>query len=266
MKAIFSTMRRAKGFTLIELLVVIAIIAILAAILFPVFARARENARRASCQSNLKQFGLAIMQYTQDYDEAYPPTSAGGFGVTNPPGGSWLYGNDSAGFPIWVWPQILYPYHRSVQIFVCPSGEPTYTDFPIRGHYGANWQLIKPPTIGDPLRVPAVVAAANTYAIMDSGFINPTYQHALPSTAKADNGSYLPGIGELGSACTAASSSYTRFVSDCQSGRHFGGVNMAFADGHVKWLKTAKVSEEADKYNGSKVAGGAPSAWNPLNS
>jgi prepilin-type N-terminal cleavage/methylation domain-containing protein/prepilin-type processing-associated H-X9-DG protein len=64
------------GFTLIELLVVIAIIAILAAILFPVFARARENARRASCQSNLKQIGLGVMQYTQDYDEAMPPTAA----------------------------------------------------------------------------------------------------------------------------------------------------------------------------------------------
>jgi prepilin-type N-terminal cleavage/methylation domain-containing protein/prepilin-type processing-associated H-X9-DG protein len=65
-----------RGFTLIELLVVIAIIAILAAILFPVFARARENARRASCQSNLKQIGLGILQYTQDYDEAMPPTNA----------------------------------------------------------------------------------------------------------------------------------------------------------------------------------------------
>ena len=64
---------QSKGFTLIELLVVIAIIAILAAILFPVFARARENARRASCQSNEKNLMLSVMQYTQDYDERMPP-------------------------------------------------------------------------------------------------------------------------------------------------------------------------------------------------
>ncbi|HHX40945.1 MAG TPA: DUF1559 domain-containing protein, partial [Armatimonadetes bacterium] len=65
-------MMRRTGFTLIELLVVIAIIAILAAILLPVFARARENARKSTCQSNLKQMGLAVMQYVQDYDEVYP--------------------------------------------------------------------------------------------------------------------------------------------------------------------------------------------------
>jgi prepilin-type N-terminal cleavage/methylation domain-containing protein/prepilin-type processing-associated H-X9-DG protein len=90
-----------KAFTLIELLVVIAIIAILAAILFPVFGRARENARRSSCQSNLKQVGLGILQYTQDYDEKLP------------------YGKiSSSNIP---WQQSIQPYIKSVQLFKCPS-------------------------------------------------------------------------------------------------------------------------------------------------
>src|SRR6478736_708659 len=82
-----------RGFTLIELLVVIAIIDILAAILFPVFARARENARRASCQSNLKQLSLGLVQYVQDYDEKNPAKPYSGFGTayqcTEPETGNW---------------------------------------------------------------------------------------------------------------------------------------------------------------------------------
>lgn len=96
------------GFTLIELLVVIAIIAILAAILFPVFGRARENARRSSCQSNLKQIGLGVMQYTQDYDEKYPMRYYGG------------------ATPVAVqnansWRRQIFPYVKSAQLFSCPS-------------------------------------------------------------------------------------------------------------------------------------------------
>jgi prepilin-type N-terminal cleavage/methylation domain-containing protein len=91
-----------KGFTLIELLVVIAIIAILAAILFPVFARARENARRASCQSNLKQLGLGFAQYTQDYDERYPPYDGGNAASVG-------------------WGNCLMPYLKSSQLWKCPS-------------------------------------------------------------------------------------------------------------------------------------------------
>src|SRR5436190_15559888 len=99
---------RRTGFTLIELLVVIAIIAILAAILFPVFGRARENARRSSCQSNLKQLGLGLLQYTQDYDEMLP---AGYNGV--PPAGNGFWGTGWAG--------CIYPYVKNGQVYVCPN-------------------------------------------------------------------------------------------------------------------------------------------------
>jgi prepilin-type N-terminal cleavage/methylation domain-containing protein/prepilin-type processing-associated H-X9-DG protein len=98
-----SCKRKAKfGFTLIELLVVIAIIAILAAILFPVFGRARENARRSSCQSNLKQIGLGLAQYTQDYDERMTPIEVG------------TQAKDA-------WQLLIQPYVKSEQILACPS-------------------------------------------------------------------------------------------------------------------------------------------------
>ena len=107
-----------KAFTLIELLVVIAIIAILAAILFPAFARARENARRASCMSNMKQIGLGIMQYTADYDETYPQAYwyKADLGTTS---------NSTLGY--WHWSASTLPYVKSEQLYVCPSD-------PLKGH------------------------------------------------------------------------------------------------------------------------------------
>ncbi len=106
-----------KGFTLIELLVVIAIIAILAAILFPVFARAREKARQASCVSNCKQIMLAVLMYAEDYDGLtpigtsywYAPGGGGSAGRTDPQG----------------WWQLLDPYMKNQQILICPSGAAT---------------------------------------------------------------------------------------------------------------------------------------------
>src|SRR5688572_26979345 len=113
--------RRKKAFTLIELLVVIAIIALLAAILFPVFARARENARRASCQSQLKQIGLGIIQYTQDYDERM------------------VYDQIADGTLV-SFKGAIQPYTKSIQIFDCPSNtsKKVTDNYTIISNYSAN--------------------------------------------------------------------------------------------------------------------------------
>ena len=105
--------RRSEGFTLIELLVVIAIIAILAAILFPVFARARENARKTTCLSNLKQIGASVQMYIQDYDEMMPI----GCSYWYAPGG----GGAASRTDPQIWSDLLQPYSKNTRLFVCPS-------------------------------------------------------------------------------------------------------------------------------------------------
>ena len=115
-----------RGFTLIELLVVIAIIAILAAILFPVFAKAREKARQTSCLSNLKQLGLAQLSYAQDYDEKLPREYWGaGTNYT------WPNGSISAG----MWIPSVYPYVKNIQMMNCPSNSTTWTGAYIGGGF-----------------------------------------------------------------------------------------------------------------------------------
>jgi prepilin-type N-terminal cleavage/methylation domain-containing protein/prepilin-type processing-associated H-X9-DG protein len=129
---------RISGFTLIELLVVIAIIAILAAILFPVFAQAREKARAATCQSNLKQFGLAFAMYTADYDEVYPPT--------------------------YLWKSRLQPYIKTVEINYCPSRRH------LPWYYGQGYNIGNrdPYVAGFPERsMAAVVQPANKILVVE---------------------------------------------------------------------------------------------------
>jgi len=144
-------MRRNRGFTLIELLVVIAIIAILAAILFPVFARAREAARKATCLSNLKQIALAAIMYAQDYDEVLPVACAGGTRTTSHPidpanQGFTIAQAEDAGLgtpDYWQLADLLVPYVKSLDLFQCPTAIRRYPQYAI--HTGV---LTSGPAVG----------------------------------------------------------------------------------------------------------------------
>jgi prepilin-type N-terminal cleavage/methylation domain-containing protein/prepilin-type processing-associated H-X9-DG protein len=245
-----SNTTKIKAFTLIELLVVIAIISILAAILFPVFARARENARRTSCLSNLKQQGLAVMMYTQDYDEQLPMNAATGIGEQ--PDKPWQNDNLAK----WFWPQFLYPYTKSMQVAYCPSSTSTYnSSSPLYINYGANRNVIGQSRA---YSLATAGAPANTYMLMDSGNILMYPEMAISSDSWFY---YVPGQGDAGSNCTStAADTAGNALPDCKSGRHFNGVNIAFVDGHVKWLKTQTVVAEARKCTTSACTANQ-SAW-----
>ena len=188
---------RKKGFTLIELLVVIAIIAILAAILFPVFARARENARRASCQSNLKQIGLGLMQYTQDYDEKYMSQPGTGVGQTNT-----------------TWSTTVQPYLKSTQIFMCPSGVQTPITAGPTGQDGM-WVVSSPPW---------TVRAQGHYGMNSNIFGRNNGEIEKPAEVA------------MGFDCTNMDASDLIILPNAilDGSRHFDGINVLYADGHVK--------------------------------
>jgi len=211
---VFNSKSSRKAFTLIELLVVIAIIAILAAILFPVFARARENARRASCQSNLKQIGLGILMYAQDYDEKLPrsntPTVSGS-----------VYPNGTIGSNF-LWYHQIYPYVKSTQLFICPSTNSTWTGGYSMSSgfmpYGYNTNLSSGPSLAALPQVAITPAVADsTYYLMNAD----TY-----CTSGTISGNYTP-------ECTAANSKVNE-NNDPPDPRHLDSFNMVFADGHVK--------------------------------
>ena len=203
-------MDRNQGFTLIELLVVIAIIAILAAILFPVFAKAREKARQISCASNMRQINLGLLQYVQDSDETYPAN-----GESYGPGG------------FTAWQTMVMPYIKSSNVFICPSNSKTTPIYAttLPDDYGGNY------TYG---QVPGSIPAGGVFS-----------QQSGPGIALASISapSQVIAIGEQ----SASNSNYCQLQIDSlnPSGAgnsplfagHTGQSNYAFADGHVKSLK-----------------------------
>ena len=198
-----------RAFTLIELLIVIAIIAILAAILFPVFARARENARRASCQSNLKQIGLGIMQYTQDYDEQMPPRLV-------------------SASPSMTWKDIIQPYVKSIQIFACPSN-PIAKEVTLQSTFNAPAGYN--PNSSHSLAVFGNTGAysmavlqypATTVAVCETTFINSDFDITTAYFAATHQ--------------TNAGNKGASLFTGIYNG-HLSTGNYLFADGHVKALK-----------------------------
>jgi prepilin-type N-terminal cleavage/methylation domain-containing protein/prepilin-type processing-associated H-X9-DG protein len=263
--------RNIRGFTLIELLVVIAIIAILAAILFPVFAKAREKARQTTCSSNMRQLGLAELQYVQDFDEQ------------SPPGSNW-YGAGTG------WAAQVYPYAKTTKVFICPDDSFSRAIV----SYGYNGNFVSEngggayPTSAAPLGLlqSKLTAPAMTVLYFEvNGNGATTWNYDITGTAATlySSGSedefpttcsgsvpcydgYSPagrGLGNTANELDGLGSSVTESNGNCQlqyatgymqnsttsniyfmsaTGRHTDGSNFLMADGHVKWLRPALVS------------------------
>ncbi|MBV9866641.1 MAG: DUF1559 domain-containing protein [Abitibacteriaceae bacterium] len=221
-------MRRKLGFTLIELLVVIAIIAILAAILFPVFAQAREKARSASCQSQLKQIGLALVQYLQDNDQNFPEAVYGG--GTGDDGPTGIKDTKSTAWGGWV-SNVLAPYEKSAAIYVCPSKKikRNFMDWRMGANNGYASYCYNYRSLGGAwdgmVRNDAEVTEPASLAAMWDG-----------DNAWADC-SYMDG----GCGINVRDLQYYRNKDFTKTCWHQGKNNFLFADGHVKSLSWEQV-------------------------
>jgi prepilin-type N-terminal cleavage/methylation domain-containing protein/prepilin-type processing-associated H-X9-DG protein len=283
---------RKNAFTLIELLVVIAIIAILAAILFPVFAQAREKARQTACLSNTKQIGTAMMMYIQDYDEQFPRAQY--CSATVLPGAlpssntTCTFASNAAGqvtgggllMNHFKWYSWMYPYTKNMQIFFCPSrktDDPTWTlGGQIANGYALNLSLTGFTTRND---------VANT------GFSNPSFQggslagmarpaeqllatelfrSTLPSVVQqvdAANGIAWPHANRERWATLLSVGVPAQNIAPRDTAPHGEGMNIMYGDGHAKWMKNSQFLSNcppAANYNPGSTSAITRSSGNPV--
>jgi prepilin-type N-terminal cleavage/methylation domain-containing protein/prepilin-type processing-associated H-X9-DG protein len=247
MKSYLNT--KTDAFTLIELLVVIAIIAILAAILFPVFARVRENARRASCQNNLKQLSLTAIQYAQDYDGRLSgATGTGCSTLTN------------------IWHGAYMPYLKSNQTLFCPSVK-SYTGANIMSenatHYGFAAQWVPSTTnisvlsrlnseMGSCANPPATPVTSNPPLL--EAIPEPSRTCLIGETAERDASGRFTGNGK------PVFGSNREVGYRVSQSVHLEGSNYAYLDGHVKWLKNEAVDGVFAAQAASSPAGLTPTS------
>jgi len=220
-------MKRSQAFTLIELLVVIAIIAILAAILFPVFARAREKARQTTCLNNLKQLGTGFQMYIDDWDGGFPFAGRPGQGR------GWVFTKDH--WIIDVRQGSLFPYVRTVGAYVCPSETPRNQadrNSPTFLSYSMNAELFAPGDPYDPnqpLTISDVTEPAATILLMEEN------EMTSVGGAGLNYGWFFP-----------------RHQNDWPANRHNGGGNWLLADQHAKWYKADQILDKV----GSRITYG----------
>ena len=229
--------RRHHGFTLIELLVVIAIIAILAAILFPVFQKVRENARRAACQSNLKQLGLAFVQYSQDADEKFPGGTA--------PTGDANYGQGTG------WAGQIYPFVKSNGVYVCPDDSYKTISYGYNQNVATGGTGVVP---GNPASLADFSASTQTILLDEMSCFDAHY--SLPSVPAEITSPVSDGLAYNGTANKAVNLGASGIGTEAAMGvlagnpnpgatdrsRHTDNANYLMSDGHVKWLRGTTVS------------------------
>lgn len=261
--------RRPRAFTLIELLVVIAIIIILAAILFPVFERAREKANQAGCLSHMRQLGLAMMMYAEDYDETLP-WSWGALGVEYPL-------NPPNAVPTWA--ELIYPYTRNLGVFGCPANLPNFAEYRKRCLRGWFDCLTQPELVRRYAQYGARSYSANAYVLGWLG-ANPNGSHgpgivrslgAIPQPAQAIALTEAISFGtvlRLPTGTTPAATmhwwwaisdecwAYTemRYTQETAAWSslllHSDGANYVMADGHAKWYRPSQTLAALEVVNG----------------